>query len=205
MLYRVELLSEDDWTRSEKNGNEIGGVSFVLKFHRLYSSIMLHTYLPSILLCICSVLSVYVPSDLVPGRMGLCITAFLSIISLFNGARRDWPQTAYMKAIDPWTVCCYLTSFLALAEYCIVLYLTSRSDWEMKVVTYKKQNAPHPGRLRQRFAKIGPAEREKIIDENGEEIRRGEMLAMRVEFVSRILMPVYFLLFNIIYWCVVLS
>ena len=207
--YTVSLERRANYVHSSKSGSSTGGVAFALVFKRVNSNIILHTYLPSILLSIASLLSVFVPSDLVPGRMGLCITAFLSTVSLFNGARRDWPQTAYMKAIDPWTCFCYLTSFFSLAEYCVVLYLTSRSNWEFKVTSHKKLNRPQvePGRIRKRLlARIGPVtEAEKIIDANGEEIRRGEMFASNVEAATRIILPVYFLLFNVIYWAIVLS
>ena len=47
----------------------------------------MQTFLPSVMISCGSVLSVFVSPRLVPGRMGLCITAFLAMISLFNGAR----------------------------------------------------------------------------------------------------------------------
>ncbi len=63
------------------------GIQAVFKFRRIYTIHLMHTFFPSVMIALSSVLSVFVPSDLVPGRMGLCITAFLSMISLFNGAR----------------------------------------------------------------------------------------------------------------------
>ena len=36
----------------------------------------------------------------------------------------DWPQTSYLKAIDVWTIFCYLGAFFCLIEYSVVLYLT---------------------------------------------------------------------------------
>ncbi len=63
------------------------GISAKFRFTRLYTIHLLHTFFPSIMISVSSIVSVFVPSDLVPGRMGLVITAFLSMISLFNGAR----------------------------------------------------------------------------------------------------------------------
>ena len=47
----------------------------------------LQTFIPSIMLSMISASSVFIPSEIVPGRMALSITSFLSLISLFNGAR----------------------------------------------------------------------------------------------------------------------
>lgn len=35
-----------------------------------------------------------------------------------------------MKAADLWTLFCYIGVFYSLAEYCLILYLTKKSDWE---------------------------------------------------------------------------
>lgn len=75
---------------SVEKGYERDSLRFSISFNRIYTNHILHTYIPSVMLCLGSCLSVFVPSDLVPGRMGLCVTTFLSIISLFNGARQGW-------------------------------------------------------------------------------------------------------------------
>jgi hypothetical protein len=47
----------------------------------------LQTFIPSMMLSVISSASVFIPLEIVPGRMALSITSFLSLISLFNGAR----------------------------------------------------------------------------------------------------------------------
>ncbi len=69
------------------NAQQTGGVGVELQFSRVFTIHLMQTFFPSIMIALSSVVSVFVPSDLVPGRMGLCITAFLSMISLFNGSR----------------------------------------------------------------------------------------------------------------------
>ena len=43
------------------------------------------------------------------------------------------PQVSYMKAIDSWVFVCMLFVFSSLAEYGIILHLTSRSGWQKRV------------------------------------------------------------------------
>ncbi len=54
---------------------------------------------------------------------------------------KDWPLTSYMKAIDIWTAGCYFTVFSALVEYCVVLYLVKKAEWERKVVKHFRAEA----------------------------------------------------------------
>ena len=56
-------------------------------FRRPLTNHLLQTFIPSFMLSLASASSVFIPSHIVPGRMALCITTFLSIITLFNGAR----------------------------------------------------------------------------------------------------------------------
>ena len=62
------------------------------------------------------------------------------MVSLFNGAKGQWPKTSYMKAIDLWTLGCYMGVFYALAEYCSILYLTVTAKWEQKVLENQARN-----------------------------------------------------------------
>ena len=63
------------------------GIKIHFELQRIVTNHWLQTFIPSMMLCMASAASVFIPPDVVPGRMGICITSFLSLISLFNGAR----------------------------------------------------------------------------------------------------------------------
>ena len=94
------------------------------------------TYIPSIIFIIVAWISFFVPSDAVPGRMGLCITTLLTFTSMFNTVRSLTPQVSYMKAIDIWVLVCLFFVFSTLAEYGLVLHLTSRAAWQRGLDIY---------------------------------------------------------------------
>ena len=66
---------------------DIDVIRFTFTFRRIFVNNLLQVFFPSVMLCIGSCVSVFIPSDMVPGRMALCVTTFLSLIALFNGAR----------------------------------------------------------------------------------------------------------------------
>ena len=74
--------------------DELTGVLYRISFaenvyllKRPLTNHFLQTFIPSMMLSIVSASSVFIPLEIVPGRMALSITSFLSLISLFNGAR----------------------------------------------------------------------------------------------------------------------
>ena len=74
------------------NNKKIGGRRFPvlgLKI-KLERHIMYHltlTYIPSIIFVVVAWISFLVPSDVVPGRMVLCVTTLLTLTSMFNSVR----------------------------------------------------------------------------------------------------------------------
>lgn len=105
-----------------------------LTFIRETSFETMQTFIPSLMLTLANAISVYIPPQLMPARMALIVTTFLSLINLFKGSRSGWPTTAYLKAVDYWTIFCYFGAFFCLIEYSIVLSLTNA----IKDEDYKK-------------------------------------------------------------------
>ena len=86
-------IQASDFTQSQKTiimvEDELfeQSLTFSLKFHRNISSILMHFYLPSIILCIASMSSLFIHHDLLPARMSLRVTSCLSLITLIMGAK----------------------------------------------------------------------------------------------------------------------
>ena len=85
---RILVLFEDEFYEQS--------LTFSLKFHRNISSILMHFYLPSIILCIASMSSLFIHHDLLPARMSLSVTSCLSLITLIIGAKYVFIQLKYL-------------------------------------------------------------------------------------------------------------
>ena len=63
------------------------GINFNLTFKRDSWDHLMHFYLPSLILCTASMMSLFIPMDLLPARMSLAATTCLSMITLVIGAK----------------------------------------------------------------------------------------------------------------------
>ena len=104
-----------------------------------------------------------------------------------------------MKAIDLWTLFCYLGVFYSLTEYCIVLYLTKRTEWEFELKSSKQQNTDDKKLFQKPLGNT-----QQMMQQ--QEIQRIKYLKLagKFEFSSRIFVPMYFVLFVILYWIICL-
>ena len=137
-LTNIEDLNLPDWDIDVHHGVELvnqerqdfnrSGIKIILEFTRVKSKHFLHTFIPSILLSIITVLAGIIPNNQTPERTTICVTTFLSMIALFGSAKDSWPDTSYMKAIDIWMVLCYIGVFYSLTECCLVIYVNENAN-----------------------------------------------------------------------------
>ena len=66
------------------------------------------------------------------------------------------PQVSYMKAIDLWVLICLLLTFTCLAEYGIILHMTSRSGWQKKMDEYVRTVSGKPKLRKVSAMEMGP-------------------------------------------------
>ena len=136
---------------------------------------MLQTFVPSLLLSLVSSSSVFMHHELLPARMGVAATTFLSMISLFKMSENR-PQTAHLKMIDFWIIFCYFGAFFCLTEYAYILYLTK---------TKKTKNI---------LIQVRPTD--NVKEEEDTELTKK---AMKIENVSRLIISCYTIAFPVLF------
>jgi len=137
-------------------GKTYPGLGIKLNLHRHLGYHLTQTYVPSILFVFTAWISFFVPSDVVPGRMVICVTTLLTLTSMFSSVRALTPQVSYMKAIDLWVLICLLLTFTCLAEYGIILHMTSRSGWQKKMDEYVRTVSGKPKLRKVSAMEMGP-------------------------------------------------
>ena len=65
---------------------------------------------------------------MVPGRMALLMTLFLTEINLFISATADAPKTNSVKNVTAWMMACMFFVYCALIEYGCTLFYKSISE-----------------------------------------------------------------------------
>ena len=88
-----------------------------------------------------------------------------------------------MKASDLWTLFCYIGVFYSMIEYCLILYLRK----------------PNPIITTQKKKKIAFDEEPKIQDS------KKMVWAQKIDFVSQIIVPLYFTIFISFYFLICLA
>ena len=104
-----------------------------------------------------------------------------------------------MRAIDVWVVLCYIGVFYALMEYCIVIYLTINNLTEKRAE--KRDNM--------KLIQMNQTEDGTLVS-NGSELKKIKkieisakiILATKLESFSRIVLPMYNILFSSCYFLV---
>ncbi len=67
-------------------------VEALFMFRRYATSHLIQTFVPSSMLVLVSLASLWVPSDLVPGRMALAVTTMLTLQSMINSVFTEAPR-----------------------------------------------------------------------------------------------------------------
>ena len=125
LQYHIEI---SDLPRSERmidealSGNTWATCGFKIDLRRKKSQIFIQVYLTSGLLVVIAWVSFIIPPEVVPGRMGLLVTVFLMLITIFISIKRDAPPSnGFLNAADMFVVACICHVFLGFIEYAFVL------------------------------------------------------------------------------------
>uniref|UniRef100_A0A3Q0R6R3 Uncharacterized protein n=1 Tax=Amphilophus citrinellus TaxID=61819 RepID=A0A3Q0R6R3_AMPCI len=203
------------------------------EFHlkRKIGYFVIQTYLPCIMTVILSQVSFWLNRESVPARTVFGVTTVLTMTTLSISARNSLPKVAYATAMDWFIAVCYAFVFSALIEFATVNYFTKRGwAWDGKsVVTDKVIKKKTPSIVKKNnayavavanyapnvtkdsstlptIAKGGAADPNKPkADGKAQESKKTFNSVSKIDRLSRILFPVLFGIFNLVYWATYLN
>ncbi|XP_077979495.1 glycine receptor subunit alpha-1-like [Glandiceps talaboti] len=179
---------------------------------------MMEHYLPSALLVILSWVSLWIDIEVTPARATLGVTTLLTLTTLSSGARQHLPKVSYSTALDVWMFVCSFFVFSALIEFAIVIYVyklggratpqkhkktkNTESSFPVLQETYQPSDgvqADHlsPSKSLTETKVYFPMEMEETRVKIQTDFKQ---IAMSIDRVSRVLYPLLFIMFILIYW-----
>lgn len=197
--YVITAVTSHDCTSPKPGSFSCLRANFHLR--RRLKAYMLTYYLPSFLVVLLSWLSFWIDPESAPARCSLSILTILTITTQSSGLMRSMPAGSVTKAIDVWMATCLVFVFGAFIEYSVVNTLVRRKK-------ARCQKAASDGAKSSRKAAVAAAEEV----EDGKKFiwnRCGAFRSlfdwkndpgMAVEMASRILFPLVFFLFCLVYW-----
>ncbi|XP_070197269.1 glycine receptor subunit alpha-4-like [Littorina saxatilis] len=183
----------------QKSGNH-SCIEAVFFLERNITYYVVQMYIPSILIVMLSWISFWLTVNSVPGRISLGVLTVLTMTTQSSSVNASLPRVSYTKAIDVWMSTCLVFVFCALLEFAIVNVLSRKDslrDFSIRrVFSIPKEfdngnrdvavtiplDDPDEKKKRRRFAK------------------RGIVYAMYLDVASRIMFPLIFIFFIMIYW-----
>ena len=185
-------------------------------FDRQFSYYFVQMYLPSILIVLVSFLSFWIPVENVPGRVMLGVTSLLTLATQFTTAQRSLPPVSYLKAMDVWMFFCIVVVFFAMGEFTLAynlkdlrLGVSRRVEPALvrprKVATVTEPAGEEVNAAKPRLAFGGtpgsehqPHQAEDLSSRFLKWLNRGNSSV--IDNLSKIIFPITFAVFNIIYW-----
>ncbi|XP_040575659.1 glycine receptor subunit alpha-2 [Lepeophtheirus salmonis] len=165
---------------------------FELTLQRKVSHYIITYYLPSGMFVIVSWISFLVPPDIVPGRMTLLVTVFLVLVNIFNTITTNIPKAEGLTAIEAWVIVCVLFVFGALIEYAGLLLKIKLGSTRVRQPSNGNEGSMIlNGNIDERRSNRGIMTRRR---------QREEMSHARLDILFLLLFPLFFLIFNVIYW-----
>jgi hypothetical protein len=153
------------------------GAILHLGFHRQFAYYAANIYIPLVMLVLISWVSFWFDVTAIEARVTLGVTTILTLATQTFGFNQITPPVSYVKAVDVFIGMCQLFVALALLEFALV-----------DIVLRRKRGKPTGG-----------------ADESAAETRRestAKNKARRIDKISRILFPLTFFGFLIVYFAV---
>nr|WMV64451.1 cysLGIC subunit [Pardosa pseudoannulata] len=189
-----------------------------LTFERDLAHHLIQVFTPSALIVMLSWLSFWLGLDATPGRITLCVTSLLALITQFSSIRRDLPPLSYIHRVDIWMVTCMCFVFASLLEFTVLIYMERQQRRNSPTDSHDYVNMESNSK----YSDFRTAPSKKIHQKSYEEPLKkaalfstsstaGHVYRSSADWVqtidksSRFLFPLAFLVFNAFYWPMLLS
>ena len=198
LQYSINIDSLPNETRSHTFMNSaifgnktysVCGFNILLKRNRV--QMFFQFYFICILFVMASWTSFIINPSVIPGRIAVLITTFLCLINIFNGVKEHAPVSASLNAMDIYVLICIGQVFLALAEYAVVILVEGNK---------RISDTPLVSSTTTQVSGIQD-QRRKTSNDNGLE---HSLTRNNFDTISLFLFPLFFILFNIVYWLIFL-
>ncbi|XP_018418710.1 PREDICTED: gamma-aminobutyric acid receptor subunit alpha-5 [Nanorana parkeri] len=191
---------------------------------------VIQTYLPCIMTVILSQVSFWLNRESVPARTVFGVTTVLTMTTLSISARNSLPKVAYATAMDWFIAVCYAFVFSALIEFATVNYFTKRSwAWDgkkaLEAAKIKKKEQESFGRkpintysggritytsniskdLSSSVISNAAPLHMKAVEDKCPETKKTYNSVSKIDKMARIVFPVMFGTFNLVYWATYLN
>ncbi|CAG7832010.1 unnamed protein product [Allacma fusca] len=199
-------------------------------FVRSMGYYLIQIYIPSSLIVVISWVSFWLNRNAAPARVYLGITTVLTMTTLMSSTNKALPKISYVKSIDVFLGTCFVMVFAALLEYATVGYLAKRIQMrknhfaalQRMAIQLQTAREEHFHTLRQTEVRLKSrgshvyrqgveVERERIYED--EKIRQlipinpNQICGITpsdIDKYSRVVFPVCFICFNLLYWIIYL-
>ncbi|CAG9537863.1 unnamed protein product [Cercopithifilaria johnstoni] len=172
---------------------------------------MIRIFLPAMLVVFMSWMSFWINPESAPSRTVIGTFTILSETHLLMGTNRRLPPVPYIKAVDVYLGFCYLNVVLALIEYAIVAYSKKkygdRKKNKSKSIFELTPQLQAPDLLQDaRIDECTCEQNVSVFVVAKRPLKYADFCKhSRVDLIARIVFPISFLMFNFIYWTVLLS
>ncbi|XP_022255759.1 glycine receptor subunit alpha-2-like isoform X2 [Limulus polyphemus] len=199
-------------------------VSVEFRFERQIAHHLMQVFAPSALIVTLSWLSFWMGLDAIPGRVTLCVTSLLALFTQFSGIRGDLPPASYINGTDIWMATCMLFVFATLMEFVVVKFLDKRKQLYFRSQIKNSFSSSESGFGSTVSLQLPQASDDKIILPKEVAPRFAWNVASQhdshqwfkppswsvdwvvtIDYSCRLLFPASFLVFNTVYWPVLLN
>ncbi|XP_022255758.1 glycine receptor subunit alpha-2-like isoform X1 [Limulus polyphemus] len=222
LQHNLELRKQEStiWTLDVKYST----VSVEFRFERQIAHHLMQVFAPSALIVTLSWLSFWMGLDAIPGRVTLCVTSLLALFTQFSGIRGDLPPASYINGTDIWMATCMLFVFATLMEFVVVKFLDKRKQLYFRSQIKNSFSSSESGFGSTVSLQLPQASDDKIILPKEVAPRFAWNVASQhdshqwfkppswsvdwvvtIDYSCRLLFPASFLVFNTVYWPVLLN